>query len=461
MMIKSENPVNLYDSISSRRSLLVTLIIACIVALVSVILFPPSGRSASAVSLPQDPFEKYIDSNGRFGTKLFRDLLAENPDKNLIFSPLGISSLFAGLREGTGGRIRNELDKAFEWAPDQDLGPPHKRLVARFIFPLSPSPEEERRREAQKRLEEDLFTDDEKIRRLYEAHYLPSAASGREELWLQNSLQFHGSAVQNAFSERFLEKAKNDFSLVFDKVSDAKEWDTALSRFPVARSMLDSGTSERNIFILTSVVYLNTKWKWGQFGLNAPTSGEFLTVKGSRVPVTMLTSHHDIFPYAKTGSYEAVVLPAENADFVVIMPNEGVSLKTLAEAFTEDPDFFMPRLERRSGDIEMPEVNFVRKEDFKSRLENLGVKTVFTDLGDLVKIPGSRLLTVEQTVSFLVDEIGIQAKAMTSIVGYLGGRLENDEGFHMKINRPFLFQIRDNKTGALLFMGAVMDPSRH
>lgn len=438
-----------------------TLLKAWVVAIAGVIILLPFGRSVSAVPLPQDSFKKYIESNDRFGTKLFRDLHAENPDKNLVFSPLGISSLFACLREGTEGAIRNELDRAFEWASDQELGPAYKRLAARFIFPPFPLPEEERRKEAKKRLDEYVTTDNQRIREALEGWYLPRETSRREELWLKNSLQFHGGAIPEGFSERFLETAKNDFGLEFDEVLDAKEWNAAIARFPDVRPLLESGASEKGIFVLSSVVNLGTEWKGGQFGLSGPTTGEFLTVKGSRVPVTMLFSDPDVFRYAKTGSYEAVVLPAENADFLVVMPNEGVSLKTLAETFAEDPDFLVPQLERRPGDVQLPEFNFVRKEDFRSRLENMGAKTVFNDLGDLVKIPLSRLLAVEQSVSLLVSLKGIQAKAWTEIVGVLGGRIENDKGFHMKINRPFLFQIRDNITGVLLFMGAVTDPSLH
>jgi len=33
--------------------------------------------------------------------------------------------------------------------------------------------------------------------------------------------------------------------------------------------------------------------------------------------------------------------------------------------------------------------------------------------------------------------------------------------FHMVVNRPFLFFVRDNVTNSLLFAGAVMDPSKH
>lgn len=461
-MIKEAYHLNLSDSISRRRTLSLILMNTYVAVMVGVILLMPLGRSVAALPLPQDSFKKYIDSNDRFGTKLFRDLHAENPDKNLIISPLGISSLFACLREGAGGAIRNELDKAFEWAPDQELGPPHKRLAARFIFPPFPSPEEERRRESKKHLDENVITDNQKIRDAIEGFYLPGEDSTeREELWLKNSLQFHGSTVQKAFSEQFLEKAKNDFGLEFDEVMDAKEWDAAISRFPDVRPMLDLGASEQYFFILNSVVNLKTKWRRDTFAPNHPISGEFLTVQGSRVPVRMLVSLPDIFPYAKTESYEAVVLPAENADFVVVMPNEGGSLKTLVEAFAENPDFLVPQLERRPGDVQLPEVNFVRKENLRSRLESLGAKMIFNDLGDLVKIPESRLIAVEQLVSFDVDLWGIKTKAMTYIVGVIGGVIGNDEGFHMKINRPFLFQIRDNVTGLLLFMGAVTDPSRH
>jgi serine protease inhibitor len=397
----------------------------CAVAMVGVIISVLFERSISAEPLQQDFFDKYVESNDRFGTKIFRDLLADNPDKNLIFSPFGISSLFACLREGTTGTIRNELDRAFEWAPDQELVWSHKLLAARFIFPP-------------------VSSQNETVR--------------REEFWLKNSLQFHGSAVQKSFSARFLEKAKNDFGLEFDEVTDAKEWDSTISRFPIIRPLLDLGASEQNILVLTSVVNLMTEWRRPWI---TGFSGEFLTAKGIRVPAFMLVSDHRIFPYAKTESYEAVVLPAENADFIVVMPNEGVNLKTLAEEFAEKPDFLVAQLERRSGEVELPQFSFVGKEDFRSRLENLGAKTVFNDLGDLVKIPGSRLLAVEQIVSCLVDLRGIQTKAWTHIVGLLGGRPQYDEGFQMKINRPFLFQIRDNRTGILLFMGAVTDPSIH
>ncbi len=454
--MKTAHPVGLSDPGTRRRPLILTLLIVCVAAVAGGFLLTPLWRPVSAVPLPQDSFENYVVSNDRFGTKLFRDLLAEDPDKNLVFSPLGISSLFACLREGTLGAIRNELDKTFEWKQDQELGPSHKRLAARFI--LSPVLSTEEDSKSETRIGWDEM--DRLIRDVNEGSNQPKDAIRREEFWLKNSLHFHGNTVPKAFSKRFLDKAKNDFGLEFDEVSDAKEWDAAISRFPAVRSELSSGTTKQSILILSSVLNLRTRWRRGQFGVN-DFPGEFMTGKGSGVPVTMLVSFADVYSYAKTESYEAVVLPAKNADFVVVMPDEEVSLKTLADEFAENPHFLVPQLKQRSGEIELPVFNFARKEDFRSRLENLGAKTIFSDLGNLVKIPYSRLLAVEQTVSLEVDIRSIQTKAWTYMVGLIGGRLANDEGFHMKINRPFLFQIRDNQTGVLLFMGAVTDPSSH
>jgi serpin B len=156
-----------------------------------------------------------------------------------------------------------------------------------------------------------------------------------------------------------------------------------------------------------------------------------------------------------------VVLPAENADFIVVMPAEGGSLKTLEDTFAEKPDFLESQLERRLGDVELPEFDFRSDNYLRSHLEDLGVETIFRDLGDLSKVPGTLLLGVKQAVSFKIDRTGIQAEAKTTTWGVLGALVSEDEKFHMKVDRPFLFQVRDNMTGVLLFMGAVSDPSRH
>ena len=55
-----------------------------------------------------------------------------------------------------------------------------------------------------------------------------------------------------------------------------------------------------------------------------------------------------------------------------------------------------------------------------------------------------------------VDEKGTEAAAVTAVVG--GEESIDPEPIVVTIDRPFIFLIRDNKTGTILFMGRVLDP---
>jgi serpin B len=56
-----------------------------------------------------------------------------------------------------------------------------------------------------------------------------------------------------------------------------------------------------------------------------------------------------------------------------------------------------------------------------------------------------------------VAEKGTEAAAATAVVV---GRTSLPVGLNITANRPFLFFLRDEPTGAILFMGRVADPSR-
>ena len=73
---------------------------------------------------------------------------------------------------------------------------------------------------------------------------------------------------------------------------------------------------------------------------------------------------------------------------------------------------------------------------------------------------GGVLRGVAQKTEITVDENGIRADAGTIVHGVYGGVMGAQSPFHMTLDRPFLFIIRDNVTRAILFVGVVMNPTQ-
>lgn len=56
-----------------------------------------------------------------------------------------------------------------------------------------------------------------------------------------------------------------------------------------------------------------------------------------------------------------------------------------------------------------------------------------------------------------VDVEGTEAAAATTVIM---GRSAGPAGYNLRADHPFLCAIRDERTGAILFMGAIYDPKR-
>ena len=364
-------------------------------------------------------FIEYVDSNTRFGTKLFKELHSATPEKNVVYSPIGISALLAYLREGTFEEDkRSDLNVVFDWLPDQSLSTAHRIFMERCE--------------------------------------LPQQILGQitDELWMKNSLLYHSSFVLNAFDQT-LGRAKDDFGIEYVKLE--KDWKAALSEFPNLQKEFES--NRKYLFLLKSILHLDTKWPGNTFILHHPKPADFYLSSGSKVSVRTLISELKGFRHGNNAAFEAIVVPAQKADFIVLMPAEGISIFSLEDSLVRDPNLLTPILQTSFGDVEMPQFNFSSYSDIKPLLKQIGLRKTFESFNSNGLM--YKLLGVLQGASILVDQVGIHAEARTYSYGVVGGMTSGEKPFHMKVNRPFIFQVRDRVTGMLLFMGAVMDPSKN
>jgi serpin B len=105
----------------------------------------------------------------------------------------------------------------------------------------------------------------------------------------------------------------------------------------------------------------------------------------------------------------------------------------------------------------LPKFSFSDRLNLVSLLAGMGMPDAFDpNSADLSGIDGARDLYVSfvvQQALVEVDEHGTIAAAATA-----GGAVAQSAPTPVAIDRPFLFLIRDTKSGSILFMGRVEDP---
>ena len=106
----------------------------------------------------------------------------------------------------------------------------------------------------------------------------------------------------------------------------------------------------------------------------------------------------------------------------------------------------------------LPRFTIARNIDLAKELKNMGVTTLFDSRANLSGMEGSTNLYISDVLheAFVeVNEHGTEATAMTLALAKSKGM----DGYFMA-DHPFIFLIRENATGSILFLGRMIDPTK-
>ena len=209
--------------------------------------------------------------------------------------------------------------------------------------------------------------------------------------------------------------------------------------------------------VLTNAIYFKAAWNT-PFETDNTADGEFQLLTGGTVTVPMM--HQDeMLPYAEGDGYAAVELPydGEKLSMVVIVPTD---LDTFEAGLTADGlDAIIGDLQTHLVTLAMPKFSFESGMSLAQVLADMGMPTAFSAAADFsgIRASGGLMITDVFHKAFVgVDEAGTEAAAATAVVV---GETSVPEQAELDVDRPFLFLIRDIPTGAVLFLGRVVDPA--
>ncbi len=115
-------------------------------------------------------------------------------------------------------------------------------------------------------------------------------------------------------------------------------------------------------------------------------------------------------------------------------------------------------------DLELPRFEMRFETELGDVLRGLGLKTAFdlrADFGGITRHPDGLVLSKAIHQAWLkVDEQGTEAAAATLLAAMAGAVMEEEppQPIPFVVDRPFYFFIQELLTGAVLFMGRVLNP---
>ncbi|MDP3955293.1 MAG: serpin family protein, partial [bacterium] len=217
--------------------------------------------------------------------------------------------------------------------------------------------------------------------------------------------------------------------------------------------------NELTRLVLTNAIYFNAAWQY-PFDKQATANGDFYLPGGSNITVPMMRKTAS-FGYAEGNGYQAIELPYDGRELsmVILLPEQGSFDSFEALLSSQKARNIIQEIKYRQVALSMPKFKYESSFGLKKALSSLGMAAAFTPDADFSGMNGKRDLFVHDVLhkAFVsVDEAGTEAAAATAVI--VGTTSMPAEPIEVKIDRPFIFLIRDVETGTVLFIGRVLNP---
>lgn len=382
---------------------------------------------------PVNPEKALVQGNTAFALDLYAKL-RETEKGNLFFSPYSLSTALGMTYAGARGETAAEMAKVlhFDLAPDS-LHPAFAGL--------------------RKRLTAGKGCDLAIANRLWgQKGYVFL------EPFLTIAEEQYGSPLAQLDFKKETEAARQEINRWVDEETKNRIWE-----------LIPSGVLKHDTrLVLTNAIYFKGDWA-SEFDKRATRTEPFFVTSDHSVQVPLMRQK-GVFRFMRRGNVAALELPykGKGLSMVLFLPDakdglaafeETVSARQL-EAWTGESGAW----EKEEMEIFLPRFEMSHSCEALSGILEKGMPLAFDEkLADFTGMTGRDLLCIDTVIhkAFLkVDEKGSEAAAATAVVmkeKCVSSRPPAPRVF--RADHPFFILIRDDRTGSILFMGRVVDPS--
>lgn len=281
----------------------------------------------------------------------------------------------------------------------------------------------------------------------------PQKGYALSQAFLKDLKRYYGSTVTPVDYRDATEAARNTINTWVEKKTRDK-----------IRELLKPGIlNSLTRLTLVNAIYFKGDWS-NRFDGSATTDAPFFIRPDSTESVSMMHQKRK-FRYGASDSLQIIELPysGEDLSMLILLPAEKNGISGLEETLTPKTlDDLSKSLRETTVSIFLPKFTVTSTLRLDETLRTLGM----TDAFDPAKADFSRMTSQNDKLfigavvhkAFIdVNEEGTEAAAATGVVISLTSAMPRPEPV-FRADHPFLFLIRENRSGSILFMGRVAEP---
>jgi len=279
---------------------------------------------------------------------------------------------------------------------------------------------------------------------------------------------------EHAFLPAFLKIATGDYQANINQVDfktaaeaargEINRWVAQKTKDKI-QDLLPSGSlTDLTRLVLANAIYF--KGTWAKPYDKAETSTQPFHLSAARQADVPLMHHFDEVRYMEEGAFQAVELPYQGGELsmVVLLPRQvdgcGSLENRLSPALLSRS---LGQMQQKKVEIFLPRFKLESSFDLSRTLTAMGMPNAFGPQADFSGMDGTRLLYISGVFHKAwgeVNEKGTEAAAATAVaVAAMAVRKPPPPPPVFRADHPFVFLIRDTRSGSILFLGRLAEPA--
>ena len=375
-----------------------------------------------------------VAGNTQFALDLY-DRLRQG-DGNLFFSPYSVSTALAMTYAGTHGQTAQEMARTLHFA----LEP--QRLHPSFAELLRSTRGDKRQHGYELNVANALWCQ----------HQYPLLPD-----FLDTTRKHYGSGVGQADFINSGEQARRDIN----------SWVANQTGNRIKDLLRPGDLSADTRLVLTNAIYFKGDWD-APFERESTKNDDFYLTPQRKVHVPLMWQH-DHFGYLDGGSFQVLALPYRGRllSMLILLPKKVDGLGELEKSLREDTlAKWLANMHTQDAEVYLPRFKMTQRYSLQDVLARMGMPSLFDpaarDLSGINNTSDRPYLTKVIHQAFVeVNETGTEAAAATASLVLAGAAPSfgpPPQPVIFRADHPFLYLIRDNRSGSILFMGRVTNP---